>query len=318
MRKNFSRGNSSASLVSGQTSSGDTSACPQNFQLPNFAALLDKCKVLWMQITTEIAAIRDDFDKYFPGKSFAAEKPATENMASCRNRMTIMKRVGNLMRSAQRGFRSVCAAKIQSEARSESSWEMEKRQFDPQMRAEMEKFASQILNRCESLSSREFDGHLDDKEASHVDQQDQAKVHPDESRARATVENTFRFWAEAVAHVESMVSNLDKVHADTNSQEHVSDRKVLSWFRNRTSMMKHTIGILSQAQEGLLSGFTAMGILAANLESSSAATMKMQEENLRRETMERMWLIAYESERTYGTSIPEIHACSDIRNAKTN
>jgi hypothetical protein len=205
-----------------------------------------------------------------------------------------MKRVAVLMRSAQRGLLSICAREIQSEAPLTSSWEMTKRQFDPKMRAEMENFVSRMFNHCEALASSESDKRLDDKDGSHFDQQGQADVHPDVSRTRATVETTIRFWDEELANVESIVSNLNKGHTETISLQHVSDRKILSSFRNRATMMKQTIEMLSMAQEGILSGFTAMGILAANLESSSAATMKLQEENLRRETMERMWFNAYE------------------------
>ena len=93
--------------------------------------------------------------------------------------------------------------------------------------------------------------------------------------------------------------------------EHVSGKKILTWFRNRTTTMKQTIRMLCQAQEGLLSGFAALGILAAKLETSSSGTVKIQEENLVRETMEQQWFILYECKRAYGTPIPEIRETLD-------
>ena len=72
------------------------------------------------------------------------------------------------------------------------------------------------------------------------------------------------------------------------------------------TMMKLTIRMLSQAQEGLLSGFTAMGILAAKLETTSSGTMKAEDDKLRRECLEKMYCIMAERSRIYGFSIPEL------------
>jgi hypothetical protein len=316
MRRNFSRGKNSARRAPEQISSDPREMLPKNSQIPDLATVEVRCKKLWDEIIAEIVAIRDEFEKFCPEKSFATENPSTKNIASERNRTTFMKRVAILMRSAQRGLLSICAREIQSEAPLTSSWEMTKRQFDPKLRAEMENFVSRMLDHSESLSSSESDKRLDHKDGSHIDQQGQADVHPDVSRTRATVETTIRFWDEELANIESIVSNLDKRHTEPNSLGHVSDRKILSWFRNRTTTMKQAIRMLTQAQEGLLFGFTAVGHLMAQLETSSAASMKLQEENLRRETMERMWFIAYECERSYGSPIPEIHGACD-ENSKT-
>jgi hypothetical protein len=316
MRRNFSRGKNSARRAPEQISSDPREMFPQNSQLPDLAMVQDRCKELWAQITAKIVAIRDDFEKFCLGKSSAARNRTNEDLASWRGRMTFMARVGNLMRSAQRGFRSVCAATIQSEVRSESSWEITKRQFDPKFRAEMEKYVSRMLDHRESPASSEFEKRLDDKEGSDGDQRGQADVHPDVSRTRATVERTIRFWADEIAKIESIVSNVDKGHTETNSLEHLSDGKILSSFRNRTTMMKQTIRMLSQAQEGLLSGFTAVGLLAAKLETTSSGTMKAEHDKLVREWEEKIYCVMAERSRIYGFSIPEIHDMGD-ENSKT-
>jgi hypothetical protein len=104
MRRNFSRGKNSARLVPGQISSDPREMFPQNSQLPDLATVQDRCKKLWDEIIAKIVAIRDEFDKYCPEKSFAKENPSTKNMPSWRNRTTFLKRVANLMSSAQRGL----------------------------------------------------------------------------------------------------------------------------------------------------------------------------------------------------------------------
>ena len=302
MRRNFSRGKNSAPLVSGHKQ-----MMPQNSQIPDLATVQDRCKELWAQVIAKITAIRDDFDKYCPGESSAAGNRTNEDLPFWRTRMTFMKRIGSLMRSAQSGYFSVCASQIQLEARFKCSWEMTKRKMDPKKRAEMENDVSRALDRPDALSSGESGKRLDKKERSHIDQQGHAGVHPNVSRTRAILEVPIRFWADELAHLDSIVWNLDKRHADTKSQEPVSDRKIISSLRNRTTMMKQTIRILSQAQEGLLSGFTAVGILVANWETSSPGTMKISEDNLLREMMEKHWCIAYEVRRTFGIPISEIH-----------
>jgi hypothetical protein len=316
MRRNFSRGKNSARLVRGQIPPDPRETLPKNSQIPDLETVEDRCKKLWDEIIAKIVAIRDDFDKLYPEKSFATENPSTKNIPSWRNRIKFMQRVGDLMGSAQRGLLSVCARQIQSEAPLTSSWEMRKRQLDPKVRAEMEKYVSRSLDHRESLSSSESEKRLDDKEGSHIDQQGQADVHPDVSRTRATMERTIRFWADEMARIESIVSNLDKKHTETNSLEHLSDRKILSSFRNRATMMKQTIRMLSQAQEGLLSGFTAMGILEAKMETTSSGTMKADYDKLAREWAEKMYLIMAERRRIYGFSIPELHDTGD-ENSKT-
>ena len=297
MRPKNSRARGSAPRVIRpvQFSSDGTKTQPRDATTSDYAAVVEQCLDLWAKILTRFVAIQ---------REILERQPV---------RVTIVKRLNTIFRSAQAGFQDALGMKIHCEAHSGASeWEMAKREFEPWMREAAEAYSSHMLKRCPISSPQELEQSLDDEFQSPIDGKALPLVRSDEplSRANETAELLMQSCKEQIAIMQTLLSQIDERDDGAVFQEGLSERANTARFRNRTSSLKRMISTLLAAQQGLQSALTAKMHFKRKSATPDWPTAKVQMEIGFREQCEKMWLMMTERSRVFGMPMP--HLCEGI------
>jgi hypothetical protein len=147
-----------------QIPSDDTKTQPRDAATVDYASVVERCLDLWAEIFTRIVAIQRAFRERHAGPVGEAGPSQIANPALLKSRMTMLKRLNTIHRSAETGFQDALAMKIQCKGRSgASAWEMAKRELEPWMREAAETYSSHMIKRCPPSSPQELKQRLDAK-----------------------------------------------------------------------------------------------------------------------------------------------------------
>ena len=297
-------------LRPGQIPSNDTKTQARDAATVDYAAVVERCINLWAEIFTRFAAIQRVFRERHADPVVEAGPSEIANAALLRSRMTMLKRLNTIHRSAQAGFQHALAMKIQCEGRSGASkWEMDKREFEPWIREAIETYSSQMIKRCPPSSPQELKQSLDDEFNFPVDGQVLPSVRSDEpqSRANETAALVVQSCDEQIAIIDALLSQIDQRDARAVGQGSLPERANNVWLRSRTTMMKRMIGTLLVAQQGLQSALTAQAHFKSKSATPDWETAKAQQEVGQREQHEKFWVAMSVNSEVYRMPMSELH-----------
>jgi hypothetical protein len=293
-----------------QIPSDDAKTQPRDAATFGYATVAERCIHLWAEIFVRFVAIQRVFRERHVGPVGKAGPSEIPNAALLKSRMTMLKRLNTIHRSAQAGFQDALAMKIHCEDRSGASeWEMAKRGLEPWMREAAETYSSHMIKHWPTSSDQELKQRLDDKFKFPVDGEVLPLVRADEplSRANETADLVMQSCTEQIGIIEEVLSQIDKRDAGTVLHEGLSKREINAWFRSRTTSMKRMINTLRAAQQGLRSAYTAQIRFKATTAPSEWETAEVQQDVGLREQCEKCWLAMSENSRAFGTPMPEFY-----------
>jgi len=289
MRPKDSRAKRCAPLVLRpvQISSDDTKTQPRDAGASNYGTVAERCISLWAEIFTRYISIQ---------REVLERQPV---------RVTMVKRLNTIFRSAQAGVQDALTMKIHCEAHSGiSEWELVKRGWELWMREAAEIYSAHMVMRFPISSPQELEYRLDDKPKFSVDEKVRLLVPSDEplSRANETADLVIQACTEQIAIIRAVLSQIDERDGDAVFQEGLSERANTARIRNRTTSLKRMISTLLAAQEGLQSALTAKMHFKRKSATPDWETEKLQMEVGVRAQHENVWLAASERSRVFGVS----------------